>query len=210
MKLQVALDVTTIEKAITVLRAVHEYVDIAEVGTVGLYCGIPAISEIKKAFPKLEVLADFKIYDGAAEIAEAAFKAGADYVTVMGVADDFTIRETVRVAHQMKKYAVADMITCRNIVERMKEVDQLGVDFINVHIACDVQSVDNMPFEQLSIAKIVIKNAKIAVIGGINSGNIQKAVVYKPDIIVSGAGIYAQPDMRLTAKTMKEIMLEAE
>ena len=90
-----ALDVEKIEKAFQILEETHEYVDIAEAGTVCMYYGIYAVTKIKEAFPRLEVVADLKLPDGGMECAEAAFSTGVDYVTVMGVADDITIRDTV-------------------------------------------------------------------------------------------------------------------
>ena len=207
MKLQVALDVPTIEEALRVLEATHEYVDIAEIGTVMVYNGLKAITEIKNAFPHLEILGDMKIYDGGAEMAEAMIKAGADYITILGATNDATIIDSIRVAKEYGKKSVVDMIAVRNIAERIKEVDQMGADFINVHVACDVQSEENTPFEQLNIARVVAKNSGICIAGGIRADTIINAMPYKPDIITSGAGIYAQKDMRAAAKAMKEVIL---
>ena len=207
VKLQVALDVPTIDEALKVLEETKDYVDIAEIGTVMVYCGFSAITVIKNTYPQLEILADLKIYDGAAEMAEAAIKAGADYVTILGATNDVTIREAIRVTRDMGKKSVVDMIAVRNIAERIKEVDGMGADFINVHIACDAQTEKNTPFEQLSIARIVAKHSGICVAGGVRADTIINAMPYHPDIITSGAGIYAQKDRRAAAKKMKEIIL---
>ena len=208
MKLQVALDVPTIEEALKVLEATHEYVDIAEIGTVMVYNGLRAITEIKNAFPDLEILGDMKIYDGGAEMAEAMIRAGADYITILGAANDATILDSIKVAKEMGKKSVVDMIAVRNIAERIKEVDQMGADFINVHVACDVQSEDNTPFEQLNIARIVARNSGVCIAGGIRADTIINAMPYKPDIITAGAGIYGQEDMKAAARAMKEVILQ--
>ncbi len=196
------------EEAVEILSQVSEYVDIAEVGTLGMYCGLSAVREIKERFPNLEVLADLKIPDGGEECAQAAFLAGADYVTVMGVADNITIQGAVRAAQKHGKKVVADMITTKNIAERLKEVDNLGVDYIAVHIACDVQSEENTPFEQLNIARLVLKNAKLSVAGGINRHNASQVIAARPDIVVSGLGICGQPDRQAAAKSIKEQILQ--
>jgi 3-hexulose-6-phosphate synthase len=206
MKLQIALDVSTIEEAIDILNEVHEYVDIAEIGTVGDFNGLKAITEVKRAFPQLEVLSDMKIYDGGEYTAMAAFNAGADYVSVMGVADDVTIKGVLNAAHRMNRRVVADMITVQNFVERVKQVDRLGVDFIAVHLAVDLQSVENTPLEQLAIAKIIIKNAGIAIAGGINRNNIKMVIKETPDIIIVGSGIYNQSDKRACAQYIKSLI----
>jgi len=207
MKLQVALDVETMEEAKAVLDAAGEYIDIAEVGTLSYFYGLPAVAELKKCYPSIEILADLKIPDGGDESADAAFRYGADYVTVMGVADDLTIKGAVAAGKRHGKKVVADMITCKNFAERIKEVDAMGVDFIAVHIACDVQSSENTPFEQLGLARMLVKNAKISVAGGINAGNIGEVAAAMPDIVISGMGICGQEDKKAAAKAIKEAML---
>lgn len=62
--LQLALDIISLNEAKTVLREVKDYIDIIEIGTPFiLRYGIKAIKEIKKIYPLLTLLADFKIAD---------------------------------------------------------------------------------------------------------------------------------------------------
>ncbi|MBQ9942105.1 MAG: orotidine 5'-phosphate decarboxylase [Christensenellaceae bacterium] len=207
MKLQVALDVETMEQAKAILDSAGEYVDIVEVGTILYFYGLPAVAELKKCYPQLEMLADIKIYDGGYETAEAAFRYGADYVTVMGIVDDVTIQGVIKAAREFGKKVVVDMIACNNFAERVKQIDAMKPDIINVHVACDVQSATNTPFEQLNICRMLVKNAQISVAGGVNRHNIGEVAGAKPDIVISGMGIIGQEDPGDAAKAIKDAML---
>lgn len=86
MKLQIALDDITLEDALVLVGKVRDYIDIIEIGTPFVYeYGMQAVRAMKEHFPDKEVLADMKIMDAGFYEAEEALKAGADYVTVLGV-----------------------------------------------------------------------------------------------------------------------------
>ena len=96
MKLQLALDDITLEEAMELVANVRDYVDIIEVGTpMVMEYGMAPVRELKKRFPDKKVLADLKIMDAGKYESEIAFKAGADYITVLGVTDDGTIEGCV-------------------------------------------------------------------------------------------------------------------
>ncbi|MEV4649659.1 orotidine 5'-phosphate decarboxylase / HUMPS family protein, partial [Saccharopolyspora sp. NPDC049357] len=64
MKLQVALDVATLEDALTLARQTAEHVDILELGTPLIKSeGLDAIKAIKAAHPDKLVFADMKTAD---------------------------------------------------------------------------------------------------------------------------------------------------
>ena len=54
--------------------------------------------------------------------------------------------------------------------------------------------------------KRAVKNAKIAVAGGLNSGNLHSYMPYAPDIIIVGGGILNAPDPIKETKMIKNIM----
>ena len=59
MKLQLALDVVDIDGAKSLLDELHDIIEIVEIGTPFLIKeGVKAITEIKNAYPFLDVLAD--------------------------------------------------------------------------------------------------------------------------------------------------------
>ncbi len=141
MKLQVALDVATLAEALTLSRQVADYVDIIELGTPLIkHEGVGAISAIKAAHPEKTVFADMKTADAGELEAQIAFEAGADLVTVMGAADNDTIKGAVKAAKAFGRGIVADMITVTARVARAREVAKMGVDFCEIHAGLDEQA----------------------------------------------------------------------
>ena len=169
MKLQAALDTLTTEQCIDLLNQTGHAVDIAEVGTPFIIeQGMSPVRTFKKLFPHIEVLADAKIMDAGEFEADKCFDAGADIVTVLGVSYDETIEGVVRSARKHNKKVMADMIAVKDLAKRTREIDQMGVDYICVHTAFDIQgSGQKDPLTDLKVVNSVIKNARSAVAGGV-------------------------------------------
>ncbi|OVE34533.1 3-hexulose-6-phosphate synthase [Priestia aryabhattai] len=207
MKLQLALDLVNIPEAKEVVNEVKEYIDVVEIGTpVVINEGLRAVKEIKEAFPSLQVLADLKIMDaGAYEVMKAA-EAGADIITVLGATDDATIKGAVEEAKKQGKQILVDMINVKDLEQRAREVDALGVDYICVHTGYDLQAAGENPFEQLQTIKCVVKNAKTAVAGGIKLDTLPEVVQSQPDLVIVGGGITGQEDKKAVATKMQKLI----
>ena len=187
MKLQIALDTLSLEECIILLEQTKGNVDIAEVGTLFIIEeGMRPVRELKKRFPEIEILADTKIMDAGELEASSAFKAGADIVTVLGVSNDETILGAIKAAKQHGGKIMIDMIAVKNLVERAKEIDAMGVDYICVHTAFDVQKSGKDPLDELKMINKVICNAKSAVAGGVKLSTIDEIVEEGAEIIVVG------------------------
>ncbi|MBY0158740.1 3-hexulose-6-phosphate synthase [Paenibacillus lautus] len=207
MKLQLAIDLVNIPEAKEVVKEVQEYIDIVEIGTpVVINEGLRAVKEIKEAFPNLDVLADLKIMDAGAYEVMKASEAGADIITVLGATDDSTIRGAVEEARKHGKKILVDMINVRNLEERAREVDVLGVDYICVHTGYDLQAEGENSFEQLRVIKNVVKKAKTAVAGGIKLATLPEVIEASPDLVIVGGGITGQADKRAAAAEMKRLI----
>lgn len=104
MELQLALDLVNIQEGIELVKQVEEYVDIVEIGTpVVINEGLRAVKEMKEAFPSLKVLADLKIMDAAGYEVMKASEAGADIITILGAAEDMSIKGAVEEAKKQGK-----------------------------------------------------------------------------------------------------------
>lgn len=108
--------------------------------------------------------------------ADKCFEAGADIVTVLGVSNDETIKGVVSSSKRHNGKVMADMIAVKDLVERTKQIDKMGVDYICVHTAFDIQGLGNDPLEELKIVNNVINNAKSAVAGGVKLETINDIV----------------------------------
>ncbi|KWU57867.1 3-hexulose-6-phosphate synthase [Priestia megaterium] len=210
MELQLALDLVNISEAKEVVQEVQEYIDIVEIGTpVVINEGLKAVKEIKEAFPSLKVLADLKIMDAGAYEVMKASEAGASIITILGATDDSTIKGAVEEAKKQGTQILVDMINVKNLEQRAKEVDALGVDYICVHTGYDLQAEGETPFEQLQTIKRVVKNAKTAVAGGIKLNTLPKVVQSQPDLVIVGGGITSEKDKRNVAEEMKKVVKQA-
>lgn len=207
MELQLALDLVNIPEGIALVKEVEQYVDIVEIGTpVVINEGLRAVKEMKQAFPNLKVLADLKVMDAAGYEVMKASEAGADIVTILGVAEDMTIKGAVEEAKKQGKKILIDMIAVKNLEQRAKEVDALGVDYICVHTGYDLQAVGQNSFEDLQTIKRVVKNAKTAVAGGIKLDTLPEVVKAQPDLVIVGGGITGQADKKAAAAAMRELI----
>ena len=187
------------------LKKTKGNVNIAEVRTPFIIEeGMRPVRELKKRFPEIEILADTKIMDAGELEASSAFKAGADIVTVLGVSNDETILGAIKAAKQHGGKIMIDMIAVKNLVERAKEIDAMGVDYICVHTAFDVQKSGKDPLDELKMINKVICNAKSAVAGGVKLSTIDEIVEEGAEIIVVGGAICNAENKSETAKEMKK------
>lgn len=210
MKLQLALDLVNIPQAIELIKEVEAHIDIVEIGTpVVINEGLHAVKAIKDAYPHLEVLADLKIMDAAGYEVMKASEAGADIVTILGTAEDMSIKGAVEEAKKQGKKILVDMIAVKDLAGRTKEVDEMGVDYICVHTGYDLQAVGQNSFEDLKTIKSVVKNAKTAVAGGIKLETLEEVVNVQPDLVIVGGGITGQADRAAAAATMKSMLKQA-
>ncbi|MEW9672542.1 3-hexulose-6-phosphate synthase [Ammoniphilus sp. 3BR4] len=207
MKLQLALDLVNIPGAIEVVKEVQDYVDVVEIGTpVIINEGLKAVKEIKAAFPNLTVLADLKIMDAAGYEVSQASAAGADIITILGVAEDESIKGAVAEARKQGKQILADMIAVKDIAARAAELDEFGVDYICVHTGYDLQAVGKNSFEDLATIKKVVKNAKTAIAGGIKLETLPEVIKAQPDLVIVGGGITSKEDKKAAAAKMQELI----
>lgn len=207
MKLQLALDDLTLEHSIELLYKVENDVDIIEIGTPFMMVeGMKATREIKKRFPNHKVLCDTKIMDAGAYEAGIAFDAGSDYITVLGITDNATIKACLKKAREYNRKVVVDMICVPNLPQRIKILEDIGVEYLAVHTGVDQQAMGRTPLDDLIEMKEATKNAKIAVAGGLKSSNLDMYMPYAPDIIIVGGGILNAPDPVKETKRIKEIL----
>lgn len=207
MQLQLALDLVDIPGAKQLVKEVEEHIDIVEIGTpVVINEGLRAVKEIKEAFPSLTVLADLKIMDAAAYEVMKASEAGADIITVLGAAEDMSIKGAVEEAKKQKKQILVDMIGIKDIEGRAKELDELGVDYICVHTGYDLQAVGQNSFKDLKTIKGVVKKAKTAIAGGIKLSTLPEVINAKPDLVIVGGGITGQEDKKAAAAEMQKLI----
>ena len=207
MKLQVAMDVLTVEAALELAGKVAESVDIIELGTPLIKnAGLSAVTAVKTAHPDKIVFADMKTMDAGELEAEIAFNAGADLVSVLASADDSTIAGAVKAAKAHNKGIVVDLIGVADKVSRAKEARALGAKFIEFHAGLDEQA---LPGYNLNVLLHAGEEARVpfSVAGGVNISTIEAVQRAGADVAVVGGSIYSAEDPALAAKELKAAII---
>ncbi len=207
--LQLALDFVDLKRAI---KAAHEGikggVDWIEAGTPLIKSeGLSAVRALREAFPKHTIVADMKVMDAGRTEVEAAAKAGANIVDVLGAASLGTIAECVEAARNYGCRIIVDMIEVKDAVSRAKAVEKLGANYIAVHTAIDEQMRGRTPFALVRKIRDAVK-IPIAAAGGINSETVAAAIKAGADIVIVGGAISKASDACGAARTIKKAMLK--
>ena len=206
--LQIALDFMQLHRSIVISEeAVAGGADWVEIGTPLIKSeGTEAIRTFRKKYPGKKIIADTKTMDTGGFEVEIAAKAGADIITVLGLADDSTISEAVMVARKYGAEVEIDMINVPDKVKRAIEVEKLGVSYICLHMGIDQQMKGEEP--PLDVLRKVVAETKIpiAVAGGITAENAGDYVKAGASIIIVGGGITKTQNITAAAKAVKDSM----
>ncbi|NJF24500.1 bifunctional 3-hexulose-6-phosphate synthase/6-phospho-3-hexuloisomerase [Thermococcus sp. Bubb.Bath] len=195
MILQVALDLTDIEQAISIAeKAARGGAHWLEVGTPLIKKeGMRAVELLKRRFPDRKIVADLKTMDTGALEVEIAARHGADVVSILGVADDKTIKDAVEVAKRYGVKVMVDLIGVKDKVKRAKEIEAMGVHYILVHTGIDEQVQGKSPLEDLEKVISAVK-IPVAVAGGLNLKTIPRVIELGATIVIVGGAITKAKD----------------
>ncbi|MGB2727347.1 MAG: 3-hexulose-6-phosphate synthase [Halobacteriota archaeon] len=205
--LQVALDVLGLERAIEIGKeSVEGGADWLEAGTPLIKSeGMNAIRTLRDAFPDVKIVADMKTMDTGAIEVEMAAKSGASVVSILAVADNAVIEEAIKSA---RKYGVAIMVDIMNVddpVRRAKEMEEMGVDYVCVHVGIDqqMQGMDTLSLLEKVSAAI---NTPLAVAGGVDAEMASEAVNLGADVIIVGGNIVRSAKVKESTIKIRESM----
>ncbi|MFA6001390.1 MAG: 3-hexulose-6-phosphate synthase [Thermoleophilia bacterium] len=203
--LQLALDFLDLPRALSVAEeAIRGGVDWIEAGTPLIKSeGLEAVREMKRRWPDRIIVADLKTMDAGRFEMESAAKAGAGVAGVLGAASDATITECIEVARNYGLQIIVDMIEVENIVERARQVEAMGADFVGIHTAIDQQMQGKAPLELIQSVKEAV-DIPVSVAGGINSETAARAASAGADIIVVGGAIIKAADAESAARQIRK------
>src|SRR3989440_3598318 len=207
--LQVALDHMHLKRALLAAKeAVEGGADWLEAGTPLVKSeGMEVVRQLKKSFPGKTIVADLKTMDTGAFEVEIAAKAGADVITVMGVRDDATILEAVRAARRYGSKIMVDLMRVTDKPARAKELEKLGVDYLNMHVSIDEQMIAHTPLQELK-AVAAATSIPVAVAGGLNSETVGQALKAGASIVIVGGAIIKAEDVAEATRTIKKAILQ--
>jgi len=202
---QIALDFVNLNRALKVAEAATAGgADWLEAGTPLIKSeGLDCLRALRKKFPQKTVVADMKIMDVGRIESESAFKAGANVVCVLGVADDSTVRECVEAAKNYGGRIMVDLLGVSDPTRRAKEVEKMGIDYIGMHTSIDEQMRGKDPFSQLREVSRKV-SIPVAVAGGINSETAAKAIDAGASVVIVGGAVIKAKDPREATRVIKE------
>ena len=207
--LQVALDFMHLKRALqAATEAVEGGADWVEAGTPLIKSeGVEVLRQLRKLFPGRTIVADLKVMDTGAFEVEIAAKAGANVITVMGVTDDATISESVKAARRYGAKIMVDLMRVEDKPKRAKEVEALGVDYLNLHVSIDEQMIARTPLEELRDV-CAVATVPVAVAGGLNSETVAQALAAGAEILIVGGAIIKAEKVAEATRTIKEAIRE--
>lgn len=204
MRLQFAMDTLTTDSARELAGKAAPYVDILELGTPLIKSeGLSAITAIKSAHPDKTVFADLKTMDAGELEADIAFTAGADLVTVLGVAGDSTVAGAVAAARKHDKGVVVDLIGVQDKAERARQVVALGAVFVEMHAGLDEQAEDGYSLDALLSAGSA-SEVPFSVAGGVSVESVEAVQNAGAKVAVAGSAIYSASDVAAAAAALRD------
>jgi 3-hexulose-6-phosphate synthase / 6-phospho-3-hexuloisomerase len=207
--LQLALDFVDLSRALRVAEAaVPAGVDWLEAGTPLIKSeGLDAVRELRRRFPGHTIVADMKIMDAGRIEVEAAAKAGAQLIDVLGTAGDATIEECIQAGKNYGAKIVVDLIAVADPVARARQVEKLGADYISVHVAIDEQMRGGDPFATLAAVSSAVA-IPVGVAGGINSETAAQAVAHGAAYVIVGGAITKAKDPEQATREIRKALDE--
>jgi 3-hexulose-6-phosphate synthase/6-phospho-3-hexuloisomerase len=207
--LQVALDLMHRKRAMEIAReAVDGGADWIEAGTPLIKSeGVDIIRELKRAFPGHIIVADMKTMDVGAFEVEIAVKAGADVVSVLGLADDATISESVLAARKYGAKVMVDLMNVPDKLARAMTAEKLGAGLICLHVGIDEQMRgEAAPIECVRTISAQI-GVPLAVAGGITTARIGELVRAGASVLIVGGSIIKNENVEEATRTIKRALL---
>ncbi|MFD1413351.1 3-hexulose-6-phosphate synthase [Oceanobacillus jeddahense] len=202
MKLQLALDRLTREECLFIIHETEKEIDWIEVGTsVIKEYGMSLVREIRELYPDKMIVVDMKTLDTGGHEAIQSFEAGADITTVMAIASDRTITDTLEIAAKYGKRVMVDLLEVTS-KSRVQQLKGLGVDLVGVHIGKDKQVPGKFDKKHFSIVKDF--DLEVSVAGGIDFENLPGVLTCKPDIVIVGSTISKASNSKYSARRIKD------
>lgn len=204
--LQVALDLMHAKRAIAIAKeSVAGGADWIEVGTPLLKSeGAECIRALRKEFPHHKIVADTKTMDVGAFEVEIAVKAGANVVTVMGLADDSTISEAVLAARKYGAEIMVDLMNVPDRVKRAREAEAMGASYVCVHMGIDQQMRGQAAPTEILRSISAATALPVAAAGGMTSETAPLMVEAGASIIIVGGAIIKDKDVTGATRRVRD------
>ena len=189
-RVQLSLDLPTLDEALATAEiGVRAGIDWLEAGTPRILGeGLHAVRALHERFPGHPVVADLKTMDAGYLEAEMMFRAGAQFVVVMAVAHERTIREAVRAGRDYGRHVMADLMLHGDKPGMARRLQDWGVDVILVHTGYDERHHDPRcsPLQDLAAVRAVV-DLPLQAVGGLSIEQAARMPGLGAPLVVIGA-----------------------
>jgi 3-dehydro-L-gulonate-6-phosphate decarboxylase len=208
--LQLALDYVALPPAMAVAQWVHKEVDILEIGTPLTKAeGMRAVAAIRALCPQNLILADVKSPDVGGLEAKLCYDAGADWMTVMGVAPAETIKLALAEARARPgKQVVLELTGIRDILGYAAEWRSYGVERLCYHRGWDEGNLTRAwdAHDRHLIAALTQMGFKLSVAGGLGLELLPFFEGLDISVFVVGRAIHDAPDPLAAAQQFRAVI----
>ena len=210
-RLQVALDLTDLAKALTIARKAWDGgVDIVEAGTILIKsAGMRAVKELRRSLPDAVIYADLKTLDTGYLETKLALEAGADIVGVSALAGDETLLDAVEAAKESGCAVCADLMWVKDPLARFRDVARLGCQLACFHVSVDTQrhlgktAVELMRYVADAVS---LGSCVVAVAGGIDARQAMTYAKLGAKLIIVGSAIVKADDPRRATEEIRGVI----
>ena len=189
-RVQLSLDLPALDEAMATAEiGVRAGIDWLEAGTpLILGEGLHAVRALHERFPRHPVVADLKTMDAGYLEAEMMFRAGAEFVVVMAVAHERTVREAVRAARDHGRHVMADLMLHADKPGMARRLQEWGVDVILVHTGYDERHHDPgcSPLRDLEAVRAAV-DLPLQAVGGLTIEQAARMPGLGAPLVVIGA-----------------------
>ncbi len=201
--LQVALDVTNLERAKEILQQLPASDRIIlEAGTplVKKY-GAGVVHELRSVVKDSLIISDLKTLDVGQVEVDVAFDETADAVVASGLASRDTVDKFIYEARRLGIYSFVDMMDVSNPLHVLESYEH-PPDVVIIHRGIDEEKGGAPRWTLVSEIKKLFKEKRVlvAVAGGIEPGNLKTALDAQADIVVVGRYITQSRDVNRAAR----------
>lgn len=214
--LQVALDMDELVKAVEIASKIaaetkckHIWI---EAGTPLIKAwGRIAVKSLKEIV-KCTLIADTKSMDVPRVEAKIVFEAGADGFTVLGLADEDTLKEARETKEQYGKILAIDLIGVKEPYRRALEIARYEPDILVFHVGISMQRARGVTADYLVREAVRAKDElgiRIGLAGGLKPGIIRPLIESGVDVVIVGSAITSsQNPEKVTVDILREMNIE--
>lgn len=194
--LQIALDLDELVKAVDIASRITA---VTKCGHIWIEAGTPLIKawgriavKALKEITKCYLVADTKTMDVPSIEAKIVYSAGADAFTVLGLADEETLKKASDTKKEYGRALIVDLIGVREPYKRAVEIARYEPDVILFHVGISVQRLRGVTGEELVREAVKTKEelgVRVGVAGGLKPGVIKGLVERGVDVVIVGSAI---------------------